>query len=591
VRKWLALPAVFLLCFIFMLLTAQNTTYAPTSTEIIRKKNSETSDQIVFEQVVKEIFFGQKDNNGSYSIAKFERGQFPTEARQFALHYDDAYINLNVETSQKLEQVEALFSQIKIEGNVRYSTTIKALQSGSYQLKISFDNVTNGFTINFGNFPPIRLMRMKPLQVFVEDQSAQDGAALLLAEAVETSSLFVTDKRPTVTLRFSERMVPEGRAGSGLPEGIAGNWLDSQTLQLDVTFLDGKTVDLRRFYSVTGNYLPPPYENLLIHRVPEREWVEYGSGKIIGFSPYDSFYDQILFSPNRDRYVGVIDLGPSLGDGAGRSYGFMLEQPGQAPTVIESSFYTSVLQQGAPIRWMDNDQLLYASSSAVIGYNLKNRQKTEYFQDRLNRSEGTVHELAYDPYGNKLYVLLAYHVGGKDMSFYYTDLVKHELAKGVPGQRSYYSLVYLTYKYQLQPLPIHAHKNGLFWTKVRGEGKQVETVYEARDGQQASAPGQTVLLDGNGNAILQLNRDDAGKTTEERYYWWRPGRKPRLIPEKTGVKKTFASSLLAVDGENYYLYDPEQRDWEKIQFAGEGIHLPQQQNTAYYRRDKASATD
>lgn len=590
-RKWLGLLAVFLFCFIFVLFIAQKTTYAPTGTEIIRKQSGDTSDSIVLEQAVKEIVIGQEDNAGSYPIVSFKQSQFPIEAKQFALHHDDAYIILDVETNQKLEQVEALFSQIKIEGNVRYNTTIKALKKGRYELKISFDDVTNGFTINFGNLPPIKLKKMRPLQVTVQEQSASKQAALLLAHAEETSSLFVTDSQPNVTLRFSEQMVPDDREGSSLPEGIAGTWLDGQTLQLDADLLAGRTVDLRSLYSLAGNHLPPPYAYLQIRRVPQREWVDYLSGKTIGFSPYDSYYDNILYSPNRDKYVGIIDLGPSQGDGGGRYYAFMLEQRGKAPIIIEGTFYTDVLQQGLPIRWMDNDQLVYASHSVVIGYDLRSERKTEFFHNQLDRSKGTVHELAYDPYGKKLYVLLAYHVDHKDKSFYYTDLWKFDATKGVSGERSYYSLVYLAYKYQLQPLPIHAHQNGLFWTKVHGEGKQVETVFEARDGKQVSAPGQTVLLDGQGNAVLLRNRDDAGKTMEDKYYWWRLGRKPRLIPEKPGTIIPFASSLLAMDDGKYYRYQPDQRVWKEIYFAGTGIHIPHQQTTAYYRRDIQSATD
>lgn len=574
-----------LFAFFAMLLINEQTSYAPTSTEIIRTENPDGQEAIILDQVVQDYYFGQQDQTGSYKIAQFGKADFPKHPTRYALHQEEAVVLLNVRTNKTFEQVEGLLSQIKIEGNVRYSTTIQELSKDSYELRINFHHIKNRFTVNFGNLPPITLRKMAPLQVDVVPQSGNPEALLLTGSYDTPSVLLVTKRQTHAIFRFSQPMVRSQQ--EPLP-GIEGSWMDDKTYRISLNKAGEDPINLRKLLAVNGNYLPASFENLYIRKVSEREWIDSATGKAAGFSSYDSFYDQLLYSPNRDKYVGVVNLRGWQQDRFDNTFGFVLEQPGKAPTMIAGMFASDVLRYDAPIQWIDNDHLLFASRYALYLYDCRTNSKKELFQGQFDKTKGSLHEVTYDPYRKKLYLLVSFHVDHKDKDFYYVDKWVVDGLDASSVEKNYFSNVFLAYKYQLQPLPIYARKDAVYWTKADTENKQVYTVRQERGGQEFTADGRIAFVDAHGNTILVRDRDSEGKSIGERYYWWEKGKKPRLIPEKTGVIDTFRTTLLAKDKAVYYRFDPELNNWVEMRLEGNEIFVPAQETTGFYRRKKAA---
>lgn len=588
VKRWLGLLAVFLLSVFATLFIGQQTSYAPTSTEIIRKQQAENQEGIVLDQVVQNFYIGEQDKSGSRTIAQFDKTHFPAKRMQYALHHQDAYVLLTVRTNDTLEQVEELFSQMKIEGNVRYSTTIQELSKDSFELRINFRSIKNRITINFGNLPPISLRKMLPLQVKVVPDANSPAALLLTGNSDTPAVIFATKQQKWVNLLFSEPMVDRESIGPQMLDGVAGSWLDEQTYRLSLEKVGEKPIDMRSLLARSGNHLPASFDNVYVRKVTEREWIDYASGKSVGSSLYDTFYDQLVYAPNHDKYVGVINVGSGQADRFGNTFGLILEQPGKAPTIIEGMFYSNVLQHDSPIQWIDSDRFLFASRDTMYVYDCRTDSKKELFHNQFDKTKGSIHAVQYDPFKKQLYLLVSFHVDDRDKDFYYVDKWVVDGVDGDGVEKSYFSNVFLAYKYQLQPLPINVSNDAIFWTKTSAEQKQVYTVRQDRNGKEETVPGRIVMQDANGNAILVQDRDSSGNSIDERYYWWENGKKPRFIPPKAGVIQSFHSTLLATDKGKYYQYDAEMRDWVETHFDGKEIYVPDQESSGYYRRKKLS---
>lgn len=116
-----------------------------------------------FEQAFQRLLIGQQDDQASFRIAEFERGKMPKQPIQLGLHKKEAFIHIDVTTNQSLEAAESFLSQVELIGDVKYSTSVREVSRGNYQLTMTFSEIKDEFGFRFGNIPTITLRRMAPL--------------------------------------------------------------------------------------------------------------------------------------------------------------------------------------------------------------------------------------------------------------------------------------------------------------------------------------------------------------------------------------------------------------------------------------------
>jgi hypothetical protein len=582
-KKWLGFPGMLSFCTfamvgIFTLLAT--TSYAPSN----QLEMDQGEDLLAFENVVQRIFIGQEDEKGSYRVAEFESGKFPRKPMQYAIHTRKAYVNVDVSTNKPLEQVEQFFSHVNVFGNVKYSSTVREISEGNYQLSMHFADIPNQFALQFGHLPKITLKRMAPLQVSVVEES-EGGAALLVSGDNESfSTLYLAEGQDVVRLRFSEPMVPNEQVGTWVPDW-SGSWLDEQTFQLQVRRVFDKTLNLASMLSLNGNYLPPSFQGFEVKKIPAREWVDLNTGTKVGFSRYDSFYDHLVFSPKGDRYVGLIDRGGSQGDGTGRDFAIVLEQPQKQPVVVEPSFTSDLLLHGTPVQWLDNERFVYASYFGAYVYHVATGAKQELYRNGFTL-EGAVQEMAVDRLDHKLYLLIGSNEKKDGEDTYRLIKWTYDTNTLARIKKEPYSDTYLVPKVQLQELPIHVRKDGVYYTTATVETKQVKTTFVNRSGRSWTTVGQVVWADHKGHAVLLWNRDSSGRLVENEYYWWQIGTPPRKLPHVPGTVQPLGPYVVSDDGIRYYLLDTRRKQWDDLQLAETDVSLPVQEETALYRRDK-----
>ncbi len=583
-KKWLGLPGMLSLCLFAMvgIFALQATTsYAPT----YHNEQASQEERVAFERVVQRIFIGQQDEKGSYKVIEFDSGKMPKKPVQLGIHTRRAYVHVDVTTDQPLEQVESFFTQFDVIGNVKYSSTVREISDGNYQLSMHFADIPNQFALQFGHLPKITLKRMSPLQVTVETEDENGAAVLLSGESNIASGLFFSEGQDVVRLHFSEPMVTEERIGNWVPEW-SGSWLDPHTFQLHARRVNGKTLNLAAMYSLNGNYLPPSFQACEVKSVPSREWVDVVSGKKMGFSKYDSFYDYLVFSPKRDRYVGLIDRGGSQGDGNGRYFAIVLEQQGKEPIVVEPYFYSDVLAHGSPVQWLDNERFAYASYFGAYVYHIANGAREEIFHNEMNPTKVALQELAVDRIDHQLHLLIAASEVEDGEEKYRVAKWTYDSKTLEKKKEEPYSDTFLTPKYRLQKLPIHARRNGVYYTKASASPKQVSTTFVSRDGRSWTAEGMVVWADHDGHAVLVRNRDATGKMMKDVSYWWEIGKKTKQLPHVFGTVQSLGPFVVSDDGIRFYMLEPRRKAWNDLQLAETDVLLPAQEDMALFRRDK-----
>jgi hypothetical protein len=579
VRKWTWLLVLCGVCAVVAVFALRaSISYAPALEDGLEGP----APQAVFDPYIQRIFIGQEDEHGSYRVKELEKGNFPREPLQLAVHTDKAYVNINISTNQPLEVVERFFAQVDIIGDVTYSTAAKEVSPGHYQLSLHFSDLPREFALRIGNLPKMTLKRMEPLQVYAEPAKGDEPVLLLLPG--DTGSLYVLEGLNDIILRFSEPMVPPEEVGRSVPE-LAGTWRDEQTLQLNIQSFHDKPLNLALLYSRSGNYLPPGLEMVEVLQLPEREWVEFPSGARAGFSRYDSFYDWLIFSPDGDKYVGLIDRGGSQGDGSGRVFAILLEQQGQQPVLVDPSFYSDLLGHGAPVQWLDNERFAYASFFGAFVWEAATGVNRELFDNRFQSSQQAIRELAVDRWGRKLYLLVHHRETQDGQDVYRVAKWTYDADTLVRTHTEEYAETFLQDTYQLLDLPVLVRENGTYYTKAIAANKRVRTTFVSRKGRSWTVDGQVVWADHRGHALVVQHpyNDAAGKPL---YSWWEIGSRPQRLPPVNGTVQPFGPFVVSDDGKRTYKLDSERKRWDELPLVAADVHLPIQEERALYRRDR-----
>ncbi|QQE73014.1 hypothetical protein KDJ56_13795 [Brevibacillus composti] len=527
-----------------------------------------------FERAFQRLVIGQQDHENRRPVVEFEKSKMPKQAIQLGIHSEDAYIHIDVATSQSLEAAEGFLSQVELIGDVNYSTSAREVSKGNYQLSMYFSGVRDQFGFRFGNIPTITLKRMDPLALSIRPGKSE-GALMVMPESRDSTALYLTEGLNQIELHFSEPMIKEEEAGMSV-NGYPAVWLDERTISLNVSQIRGNALNLTSLLSRSGNYLPEEYGYVSLYKKEKRSWLAYPESKVVGFSPYDSFYQQLIFSPDRKSYVGIIDRGKSPESAGGRRVALVLEQKGQASTLLEPAFTStsagSRLQR--MIQWLDDDRILYAGEKTGIVYRISTGEKQQLFDER-NTGFAAV-ESAVDREAGSLYLLFVKPAGEKNR--YAVEKRSYRLETlALEGTDGFGELVHHP-REPFPALPITVRRDGVYYTKE--EQQKTTTWYLSRQGESWSAEGEVVWADDQRHAVLKREHEEK----KAQYMWWPIGKKPREIPLSRGELRSFGPYLVADDGLHYHLWDRRRMKWEPLDLAEGEIRLPVSDDIALYSR-------
>ncbi len=433
---------------------------------------------------------------------------------------------------------------------------------------LRFTGMDNVVTVTIGDIPPIRIMKTEPLQLTVETTRFNNESIVLAGNPEQNPALravVVSNLETHLTLSFSEEM--DQAIVNGMPKG---EWLDSRRYRVELA--DGlmggnerveNSVSLIDFRSIRGNYTAVYDWNLGVHRVQPGVWRDVGTGEKIGWSPRDTFYETIIYSPDRNRYIGTAAIGRPDGDGDGYYYGIVLEERGQAPRFIETSVYLNILQQGSPVQWIDNDRILYADYRTIYEYSISTGERRILLE--RNGDEGGYHSVTYDRHAGQHHVMTHKYEETQDHkgqvvvnTYVYEELAKPAISEHLRSAVIGTSNGYMSYRMTVYPV-----QSGTFHTTTQGDGRPI-THYESQTGRKRVLPGQVYYVDDKLVLLLEnyLLQSD-GQVDHKLWIWNYGGTEPIEAPLPPGSVRIAGNQPIAVRDEEYYRYDYQNNEWQR----------------------------
>lgn len=556
-------------------------------------------------ELLRELSINQQDERQSGGLVDFASGRMPTGPVQYGLHLDEVYIFMSLPETVD-DGFELLTSSLEVEGDVSFMLE-EAGSEGRYRLGIS--GIKDRFSFTLGDVGPVTVRRMEPVEVHITTPESGGPYLHLPSEHDLPQYVYVTQETTSFDMVFSEPMIQLTNLAESTGEpwgakGLTGAWVDDQTYRFELPEpTEGPSaeqriqLDFHHLYSEQGNHLrwgaPSHFE---IRIVPSREWLNFETGTSVEASVRDPFYDFLLYSPDGSRYVGGIQLEHGFGDGTGYYYAFVLEQSGEAPIVVESEFYTSILHQGLPIQWMGNDQLLYANYGQVLRYDAVTGTRESLYQ---TSEEGytAVNQVVYDPYADDWTML----VQRRDESMewlsdmipgYVIDRYVHKGSTLVSEEQGVTAAV-LQNKYELDHLEIHPTVDGVYHTVVKERMKH--TRYIGRDDSQVTIPGEVMLVTAGGEEVILQTRRPDGEQGQVPWSFsrWSPGEEPVALPAPPeGVRdiEMFGDRLIAWDEERdvTYAFSLSSGRWDVLEADAYDVYYPRQAVASFYRRSSSS---
>lgn len=520
----------------------------------------ENENEISFSNSVKEIFIGYKHEEGSGEIVSLNKDTLPTEAITYAIHNGLPYIYISFADDLSEEQVSELLKQVNVEGDENISFKI----SQNYnQYLVDIKNLKDYTTVTLGDIKPITIKRMEPLEFSVMNKDN----SILFIEVDEAAILLVSEEMESITLTFSEEMKQDNSISF---EGKKfGNWIDKYNYNIDLTALplDAHIAGVfNQLLSVNGNYIMHSEKPLIISRKPDYSWIDYKTGEKIGWEePYLRYYERILFSPDKNLYIGIIEHTEYLFYEVIMPYTFVVHENGKEPYLLEDIYYSNDSFMGYPIQWINNEEIIYDNNL----FNIRTKKTKEVYQ--LDEEYiGEVHDSAYDFVDNKLYFLMLKDAGSEE---YIVDKWTFNNVAEQPTVEQHYSDVRIISN-NFAKLPIKIVDNGIYWSKHTDNNSQV--IYEGRDGSTENREG-SILFANNKGAVIY---DSAAQV----YFWWEIGKKDIVIPFIDYIQP-FGNDIVYYNGKEkqYYCYEPSENDWVKLDFP-EGAYLPNQEINQLYRK-------
>lgn len=533
-----------------------------------------------------ELSINQRSAMDSWGITNLDEYGLPKKPVAYALHMDEVYIFLKFRTRNKEEDIHNMLEQIQFDGGVDY--TIEEENPGSNRYKLDITNIDQSFSFTLGDLSAITIERKAPLQFKVAKEPLSESIVMMINAKEYGTRIYVSDQESSVVIEYPEPMT---KMVSENPQENGGRreWIDSRHFKVE---LDSRPYLDTHFYfneliSESGNYPERGNLSFVVIQKSDQQWMDYATGERLGWSDWDRFYDNIIFSPNQKSYIGIVPLGGAMGDGDGYSYAFVLEQKGREPIIIEDVFYSTITNLGEPVQWISNNKFLFATYMGIYIYNIDTQERQTVYN--MEEGWGNVNYTIYDIYRDRLYALILQEVK-RENDYNLNQLIYHDITEQ-PITKENYTQGILANSYSLEDMVINPVKSGVYWTQLI-DGK-VMTLFESDDGSVVSASGKVIarLSTGVVLRVMQYNNSD-GNFEGYRYYYWEPGEKPQILSEPPGQVRPFGTEVLIsyTDSESqfleereYYKYNLLNDEWDPMKIQGKNIWLPHQAENPYYR--------
>lgn len=549
---------------------------------------SDSAGQTSFSDSVRSVAFGEESEHESRLLLRWEHANLPRQPIRVVHHMEEVHVVVGFEEVDEQQLVE-LAGKMKVNG--ADAVFVRQESDGQYRLRLK--QPENGsFELMLGDLPTITVERRAPLSFQILQPDGKEAETSLLVHAREYGTrLHVPLELPGITLQFPEPMKP---ALPAAPDSspVSAEWADDRSLVL--TFNDGGVeadgallvyYDAAALEAVSGNRLFDV--SLVVVRTPETVWTDGRTGNVRSSGPRDRHYEQLIVSPAGDRYIGVISLGGSMGDGDGWSYAFVLERNGQPPVLLEQAFYSTIEPEEAPIRWIDERRVLYGSYYGLFAFDTDTLVRRTLHDNRSDENYN-LNFATWDSFRNKLYVI-AYRnrsTSNETIAYTYSSVAWDDNTALQPTVTSgSFSETVLVNKYSLLDLYVHPTETGVYWTRTRDGLPYTEFV--ADDGTTQVSPGVARLV-ASGVAYMQLYKDGGQNIVPDGWLRWRPESdkvgEPMAMPPE--YRRLFRSGdeLIAEADEAAYRYDPQRNIWSLWRAPADEPHtVPVRGEAGLYR--------
>ncbi|RAV01753.1 hypothetical protein [Paenibacillus sp. YN15] len=510
--------------------------------------------------LIKRIAFTEENETTNRMLVSWETAELPEGPLKVVYHWEKLFIVLEFAEADA-KSMSAVLDGIELGGK-KAEIIPMAHDEKQIQVKLLLPVGTSA-PLSLGGLPDIIIERRETLgYVPAETAGKGDSDALLLRAREYGVHLLLPAERDSVALQFSEDMLPALPVDrDGRP--VQAEWEDMRKLRIALGEAGSAQEPYTESYfrldtleAVSGNRLYYEEGSLVIRRMPSSVWKDSLSGEALPMGPRDRLYDQLIISPDKRSYVGVVSIGGPMGDGDGWSYAFILEREGKEPAVLEHVFYSTVEPGDAPISWTGSDSLMYTSYAGVFTYDINSLTKTILRSHQRDESDN-IHFAVWDPFRKLSYVLAFQNRMESGMVSFFTygggELLKTE---------EDFSRSALINKYHLLDLSVLPVADGIYRTKTR-EGLPY-TEYIGTDGSRYTADG-IARLAADGGVYLQLYKDGGQNIIPAGWRFWRPGEKERAMAEPPGQGQghffVSGSELILSLEEAFYRYDAKLDAW------------------------------
>jgi hypothetical protein len=522
--------------------------------------------------VLTELTLCQKDEMGSDCFVSLKGDEVQGLASQYSLHRKGMYLFISFKNVGEQEN-QRLTDTFRVDGaHTDGAHSTLTFETGEVRYQLTVPEPSQAFTVQLGDLKPIAFAHQEPLKFRVETQDAGEPVLLLRGQEYGTR-LMISDQTTKAVFVFNEPMLTDA---AHTPK--KGRWVDERQIVVEIIDYDETKPISLPVLSKSGNY-PPMWQNtIFVYKTSDRSWIDAETGQRAGWSPRDLFYDNLIFSPDEQRYIGIVELGGAMGDGNGTSFSYILEEKGSEPVIIEDLFYSTNDQEGVPIQWMDNHRLLYASYYGTYVFDIKTKSRKEVYSIAEN-GQGVLNFAGYDPFAKQLNILVITGEDKVDSNEYSVARLIYKDGFDEPEVIENFATTTLENKYHVASLEAIATPRGMYWTMWK-EGR-FYTVFEGRDGSVKQTEGRPILYTADG---LYLARDgDAYATGWARRALWKPDGTVITLPNQEGFTRRFGSRIAVIQDDSIMYYSTETKKWKRLSYSENDAWIPNSPGRMIYR--------
>ncbi|WP_155988001.1 hypothetical protein [Gorillibacterium massiliense] len=525
------------------------------------------------------IYQEDPDKGGGREIVSFMPSVLPSSPVSYAYHLDKLYGFITFKELPESKIAELLKDIRADQGTFEIRMENPEVLTLTPRYKWTLTGLDRKATLTFGDLPSIAVKRMEPMTFTVDGFMVPDYIPSFGAKILKQG-----EGSQTAVIRFSE---PVDTKNVEIKPG--GEWLDSRRLKvtLDPPYSQ-PTFEIHNLFGISGNSLARGKDLYLSLDVVEPAvWYDSTSGKKAGWSRFDPFYDDVIFAPDGNSYIGLVNTNEEVVDAPGGIYALFLERKNQETKLLSNGTYYT-FTDGTIIQWLDNERFMTKDLQGAYVYDTvtDKRQNVRILTAKEKDEPKWISGYSYDPQSNRTYLTLTRY-DRKNDSFFPVDLEIYEGAgERLLEKKENLTVTYQDYKYHAMVIRPLFHTLGTFWNG--SEDEKWTVTWQKSNGSVQTVKGRGVTADEKG---LYLMRQVGKEQMTVEYAYWVPGRKPKLLPKVNdsdwGNVQPFGDRLISnnyrEEGSSLLIFDKASWSWKPAPIELQNSWAPYQVESSYYR--------